>query len=1233
MQRAGWLARRSVWMRRIVWGAGIVVLLYLLAWLALPPILRAQLEKQGSEILGRRVTVAQVAFSPWSLELTLRGLQIANAAGDAPQVQVERIYANAAVQSLWHLAPVIDALQVDAPKLRFAQTAPGAFDFDDVLQRLAQRPSPPSDEPARFALYNLQLQGGEVDFDDRTVDVRHTVRQLALDIPFLSNLAADRQVTVTPRLALELDGSAFDSSAQATPFADSRQTSVRMQLKDFDLAPLAAYVPASLPLKLRAGTLDVDLGLEFSEHGGSPKVRLSGSVRLGGLDVADAAGAPLLAFEQLQVALDDVRPLERQVRVASVEWQSPRVHLRRDASGKVVLPIAAPDAGAAAPPQPPGSSAVPWTVSVQQVQVRDGAADWQDESLPESGGHRAWQVRGWQAQVTDAAWPLEQPLHFSTEMQVSGGAAAGAPARVQAQGEVTAQRAQVALSVNDLSLALAAPYLAGLLKPELAGVVDAKLQLERYGEALLLKLPRLALAKASLSCAEARGCPALREAGVANAAKGAQIALQGLEITDASVDLQQHRVALGQVTLQQPQILVARDKAGAWMFADWLAPSPAAHEHGAPPAAAPPPWSLKMGGLQLKGGTVALRDAAAPAPVALNLSALDVGVRDFAWSDGRMPAFGLRVQTRVGAGRADPGQLSWDGTLALAPALEAKGRVRARNLPLQVLQPYVAQGLNVDVLRADGGFVGDVRVADAPAGFSVGVQGDVALDEVHVRVASAQKEAAQPGQSTVGERGEDLLRWKSLALRGVSLGMAPGKPLALEVQETALSDFFARVIVQESGRINLQDIRSSTGAQAPQAAEAAADTEPAGDAPRIRFGPVALTNGTVDFTDHFIKPNYSANLTQLTGRLSAFSSEPAAPGAPPQMAQLELKGRAQGTATLDVSGQLNPLAKPLALDIQGHMHDLELPPLSPYSVKYAGHGIERGKLSMDVAYKVQPDGQLSASNKLVLKQLAFGDQVEGAPASLPVRLAVALLADRNGVIDVDLPISGSLNDPEFRLGPVILKVIGNLIMKAVTAPFSLLASAFAGGDEQGAVAFSAGSSDLGAKAREQLDAIAKALADRPALKATVVGWADPAAEQQAWKRERLQGLLLAQKRRAAVQGGKDATAVTQVSAEEYPALLKEAYRRADDIAKPRNLVGLAKDIPQAEMEKLLLDGIAVPGDAMQELALARSVAVRDYLAAHQVPIDRLFVGASKLQGAGEKDKAFTPHAELQLSAR
>lgn len=472
--------------------------------------------------------------------------------------------------------------------------------------------------------------------------------------------------------------------------------------------------------------------------------------------------------------------------------------------------------------------------------------------------------------------------------------------------------------------------------------------------------------------------------------------------------------------------------------------------------------------------------------------------------------------------------------------------------------------------------------------------------------------------------------------------MQPAQPLRLSVRETALSDFFARVIVQRNGRINLQDIVKSAQSQqsleqntAPAADGAAAPAEPvppkaaSGPAPVIKIGPIVLTGGKVQFSDYFIQPNYSADLSELAGRLSAFSSEQPAGEQGPQLADVELRGRAQGTASLEITGQVNPLAKPLALDIRAQMRDLELPPLSPYSIKYAGHGIERGKLSMDVSYKIEPDGQLTARNKLVLHQLTFGEAVEGAPASLPVRLAVALLADRNGVIDLDLPVSGSLNDPQFRLAPVIFKIIGNLIMKAVTSPFSLLSGAFGGSGESGVVAFAPGRSQIDAKARESLDKVVASLKERPALRLTVIGEAREAQDKEAWKQAELDRLLLAQKRRQVLREGKSAESVTELSAAEVPALTKALYSRAD-FAKPRNVIGMAKDLPTDQMRSLLLEQITVPDDAMRELALARGVAVRDYLAQQQLPLERLFLGAPKLDS---DDQEWSPRAQLSLSAQ
>jgi hypothetical protein len=254
-------------------------------------------------------------------------------------------------------------------------------------------------------------------------------------------------------------------------------------------------------------------------------------------------------------------------------------------------------------------------------------------------------------------------------------------------------------------------------------------------------------------------------------------------------------------------------------------------------------------------------------------------------------------------------------------------------------------------------------------------------------------------------------------------------------------------------------------------------------------------------------------------------------------------GKYDIAASLEILGKLNPLAKPLELDIKARVHDLELPPLSPYSVKYAGYGITRGKLSVDVSYLILPNGQLMASKKGVLNQLTFGDKVESAPNSLPVKLAVALRADRYGVIDIDLPLSGSLNDPQFRLGPIIVKVIVNLIVKAVMAPFNLLASAFGGGGDQlGVVAFAPRSAMLSPPATQGLDKVAKALVQRPALKMTVVGTANLVAEREAYQRERLQALLQAEKRRALVTSGgsTQAAALVVVEESERSALLKQA---------------------------------------------------------------------------------------------
>jgi outer membrane protein OmpA-like peptidoglycan-associated protein len=415
-----------------------------------------------------------------------------------------------------------------------------------------------------------------------------------------------------------------------------------------------------------------------------------------------------------------------------------------------------------------------------------------------------------------------------------------------------------------------------------------------------------------------------------------------------------------------------------------------------------------------------------------------------------------------------------------------------------------------------------------------------------------------------------------------------------------------------------------------QAAASASADAPSPQPLLLSVGRTQLVNGRIDFTDHFVRPNYSADLSELNGTLGAFSSTGGG------MAVIDLKGRAARTALLEISGQFNPTAKPLAMDIRARATDLELAPLSPYSGKYAGYVIERGKLSMDLAYQITPEGQLQAKNKVVVNQLTFGDRVDSPDAtSLPVRLAVSLLQDSRGVIDINLPISGSLNDPQFSVGSLILKVIGNLLTKAVTAPFSLLF----GSDETdfSQVTFKPGSVLLTDAGVADLDKVAKALADKPSLKLTVTGSCDPDKEHDDYLKASLEARLQKEKARERARDGQvpavaagAASAPEVFSAAERERLLKAVYKQTDIPNKPRNLVGMAKDIPGPEMEALLKTVIPVSDDLMRELALQRGLAVRDGLVAKGLPSERLFVGAPKPRAAYEPFTDSVPGAELAL---
>src|SRR6202035_2380110 len=199
--------------------------------------------------------------------------------------------------------------------------------------------------------------------------------------------------------------------------------------------------------------------------------------------------------------------------------------------------------------------------------------------------------------------------------------------------------------------------------------------------------------------------------------------------------------------------------------------------------------------------------------------------------------------------------------------------------------------------------------------------------------------------------------------------------------------------------------------------------------------------GQANFSDLSVQPNFSTGIQSIEGSVIGLSSKANS------RAKVDIHGAVDAFSPVDITGEANFLSAALYTDLKMNFRNMELSVFNPYSGKFAGYNITKGKLTTEMHYKVQ-DRKLDAQHHIIIEQLEFGDKTESKDAvSLPIKLAVALLKDRNGVITLDLPVTGTLDDPTFRLGPIIWKVFVNIVEKAVTAPFALLGSLFGGGPD------------------------------------------------------------------------------------------------------------------------------------------------------------------------------------------
>lgn len=645
------------------------------------------------------------------------------------------------------------------------------------------------------------------------------------------------------------------------------------------------------------------------------------------------------------------------------------------------------------------------------------------------------------------------------------------------------------------------------------------------------------------------------------------------------------------------------------------------------------PWAWTVGKVGIAEGSLRYADETLGAKVKpLTLEALALTVEGLSST----PALAkLSLSSRVN----EHGEVKISGTAQPEP-LKADLDLDLKQVDLVALQGFAMGDLNAVLTKGELNIKGRLAVDGAKQeGAKQPAPKQVSKDAK----AEGQQAAASPAPAVTFKgdvalidfsvldkaNSADLLRWRSLRVSGIDAGTAP---LRASIDEINLSSFFVRLMLTPEGHLNLNDVMRKQqadaqaeakanakagknakaaakpeakaeevqAAEAPKAAPAAktAENAPAkapgkasdkpGPAPDIRVGRIVLSGGGINFNDRFIKPNYTANLTDLSGRIGTLKAG--------TLTDVSIRGKVDRTGPLDISGKVDPLGQALNLDIRAKATGIEMSGFSPYSGRYVGYVIEKGKLSVDLRYLVQ-NGTLEAENNVFLDQLTFGKKVESPDAlGIPIGLVVALLKNNRGEIDINLPIKGSLDDPQFSIGGIIVKVLLNLLTKAATSPFTLLASLFGGGEELSYVAFEPGVSAISPQAEKHLETLAKALRDRSGLKLEVAGTSDPAREAEGLKRARMMTRVKALKATDLARQGKTSGSVAEITLtpDEYAKYLERVYK-AGDFKKPRNIVGLAKTLPVEQMEELIIANTQLDPGAMERLAQDRGVAVQAWL--------------------------------------
>jgi len=844
------------------------------------------------------------------------------------------------------------------------------------------------------------------------------------------------------------------------------------------------------------------------------------------LSANDSDGEKVLGFDRLFVNLSFFQLFRGIVGFQEIRLQEPyiRVDLLEDYSINFARDwqAAHPEPQRAAEPETAGQDSGPPKLFFQQLAIDGGELLFRDFSHAEPAEFR---ITPLDLSLSDlATWPREEGDSNYYLLAAIGSQT------VEWQGDlsVTPLYSRGSLRIADISYETLEHFLASYLPYDLRGgsvTVRSDYELQA-GEVFYL--------------ATENGELSLEDLAVALDAESeaARLTTGRIGVDQIGFDLTAREARVGQVTVDNLDLAVARDAGGS---IDWLAPlagdtTEAETGESAPESAADTrPFRWSVDGVSVARSAVSWQDRV-PATEA------DLRLQEISLSTGTLShRLEEPVSYDLSATLASGGRMALQGQVTPAP-FTFEAAVSGSGITLSAFEPYLQQGANLSVANGQLGFDGNLDLDSQQEPMTGTFSGTAEVSNLNLRLAGQQ---------------DRLLSWQTVRLAPIEYNVSPAR---LEIGTISVVQPVANIVRGTDAILNVSQIPVSGGGSSEDTS--ADETVDSGDGQPsfiFRIGELALENGSVAYTDRTLSPAFTTSFDELSGSVIGISN------IPPQQGKVSLRGRVGQVGEVKFQGTLGTLGTDDVSDLTLIMDNLSLPALSPYFGRYLGYGVDSGKLDLDLDYEIA-GSRIDASNLVVMDRLQLGQAVASDEAvNAPVKLGLALLRDSDGVIEVDLPISGDLSDPDFSVGQVVMRAFVNLLVKAAASPFSMLGSIaeMAGltGEDLGQVSFVPGSVELAEGEAAKLSALADALRERPELLLNVRGAVSPETDGLALLRDEL------------TDGGQ------KELSEEAWAQAREAYLSGERKLPPEALNNLARDRGLA-VRQLLANTQKVPADQL-----------------------------------------------------